>query len=283
MATFYNKATLTYNNGSTESNIVTGELAEVLSICKTALDCEYGAGCPNTYLISITNSGSTPFNGITVTDDLGEFHIPCGNVTPLTYVDGSLKYFVNGTLQTTPNITCEDPLTICGINVPACGNVMLIYKAYANQYAPLGDDACITNTAKVHCTGLSNDIETCATICHECVVDLSITKTLSPDTVTENCEVTYTFVIRNNGAKPVTEDTDAAVTDTFDPVLKNITVTLDNCPLTAGADYTYNTTTGLFQTTAGRITVPAAAFCSDENGVWTTTPGVAVLKVTGTI
>ena len=48
MATFYNKATLTYNNGSTDSNIVTGELAEVLSAAKTALESDYDVGCPIT-------------------------------------------------------------------------------------------------------------------------------------------------------------------------------------------------------------------------------------------
>ena len=36
MATFTNKATLTYNDGAVDSNTVTGELLEVLSLTKTA-------------------------------------------------------------------------------------------------------------------------------------------------------------------------------------------------------------------------------------------------------
>lgn len=283
MATFTNKATLSYNNGSTDSNVVTGEITEVLSVSKTALDCDYGAGCPNTYLISITNTGSCAFNGITVTDDLGEYDY-CGNdLTPLTYIDGSLKYFVNGTPQAAPRITCESPLTICGIDIPACSNVMLIYKAYANQYAPLGDNACITNTATIRCTGLQNDIEASATICHANESELSITKTLSPETVTENCEVTYTFVIQNRGGAPVEACENAVVTDIFDPKLTNLCVTLDSALLTEGADYTYNTNTGLFRTVAGKITVPAATYCVDDNGAWSITPKVTVLRVTGRI
>lgn len=283
MATFYNKATLTYNNGSTDSNVVSGELAEVLSASKTALEEEYGANCPNTYLISIVNSGANPYTGLAVTDDLGEYTHASGTLTPLTYVDGSVRYFVNGASQPAPAVTSTSPLNVSGINVPANGNALIIYKAYPNEYAPLGTGASITNTAKINGAALPNDIEVSETINHANEPDLSITKTLSPETVTENSEITYTFVIRNNGAAPVLADANAAVTDTFDPVLRNITVTLDGKPLTEDTDYTYNTTTGLFRTEAGKITVPAAAFTSDENGVWTTMPGVAVLKVTGTI
>lgn len=283
MATFYNKATLTYNNGSTDSNVVTGELAEVLSADKTALDDDYDVNCPATYLISIVNSGSTPFTGLTVTDDLGAYTHTTGTLTPLDYVDGSIRYFSSGVLQPAPTVTSTSPLTVTGITVPANGNVLLVYKAYANEYAPLGTDAAITNTATVSGTSLPNDIEAIETISHANAADLSITKTLSPETVTENSEVTYTFVIQNRGSEAALADANAAVTDTFDPILSNISVTLDNTPLTEGTDYTYSGTTGRFQTVPGRITVPAAAFSADSTGAWSTTPGVTVLKVTGTI
>ncbi|MDE7230503.1 MAG: DUF11 domain-containing protein [Oscillospiraceae bacterium] len=283
MATFYNKATLTYNNGSTDSNVVSGEIAEVLSATKTVLEDSYDVNTPNTYLVSIVNSGANPYTGLTVTDNLGEYTHPSGTLTPLDYEADSVRYYVNGALQPAPTVTATSPLTVSGISVPANGNALIIYKAYPNEYAPLGDGASITNTVTVSGPTLPNDIEASATIDHANEPDLSITKTLSPETVTENSEITYTFVIRNNGAAPVLADANAAVTDTFDPVLRNITVTLDGRTLTEGTDYTYDTATGLFQTEAGRITVPAAAFTSDENGVWTTMPGVTVLKVTGTI
>lgn len=284
MATFYNKATLTYNNGSTDSNVVTGELTEVLSATKTALDDEYNRDCPNTYLINIVNTGCTAFAGLTVTDDLGKYrHHSCGSLTPLDYVEGSVKYFVNGVLQPDPTVTSTSPLTITGINVPANGNVLIIYKAYANEYAPLGHCASITNTATISGSTLQNDIEASETVNFTNTTNLSITKTLCPETVTENCEITYTFIIQNRGGAAVIASDNAVVTDTFNPILSNISVTLDGTPLAPTTGYTYNTATGEFATVAGAITVPAAAFSSDENGVWTTTPGVTVLKVTGTI
>lgn len=295
MATFTNRATLSYNNGSTNSNIVTGEITEVLSASKTTLEDDYDANCPNTYLISITNSGSAAFTGLTVTDNLGQYSFNTDTRTPLNYIDGSLRYFSNGMLQSAPDVTATSPLTISGITVPANGNAMLIYKAYANEYAPLGTGASITNTATISGAGLPNDIEVSETIDHANESDLSITKTLYPETVTENSEVTYTFVIQNRGAAPVTADANAAVTDTFNPQLRNITATLGYASLSAsgtlsapkalteGTDYTYSADTGLLQTTAGKITVPAATYTVDSDGAWTVTPGVTVLKVTGTI
>ncbi len=283
MATFYNKATLTYSNGSTDSNIVTGELAEVLSAAKTVLEADYNTDCPLTYAVSIVNSGTSPFTGLTVTDNLGEYVFTTGNLTPLTYVDGSLKYFVNGVLQTAPTVTDQSPLTITGVNVPAGGNVMLVYKAYPNRYAPLGAAASVTNTATVSGAALPNDIVAAATVSNANTSDLSISKTLSPETVTENSEITYTFVIQNRGSAAADAGDNVVITDTFNPILSNIAVTLNGTPLSEGTDYTYSTVTGLFQTVAGRVTIPAAAFEADDTGAWSVTPGVAILKVTGTI
>ena len=44
MATFFNQATLTYNNNVTSSNIVSGELLEVLTATKTAVPDSYRPG-----------------------------------------------------------------------------------------------------------------------------------------------------------------------------------------------------------------------------------------------
>ena len=74
------------------------------------------------------------------------------------------------------------------------------------------------------------------------------------------------------------------LTDTFDPALSGITVTLDGAPLAETTGYTYDEATGEFATVAGAVTVPAATFTQDETtGAWTLTPGTAVLTVTGTI
>ena len=62
-----------------------------------------------------------------------------------------------------------------------------------------------------------------------------------------------------------------------------LVVTLDGQTL-APADYTYNAATGEFATVNGIITVPAATYTQDTvTGVITTTPGVTILTVTGTV
>lgn len=284
MATFYNKATLTYNNGTADSNIVTGELVEVLSATKHALETDYQTNCPVTYLINIVNSGANAFTGLTVTDDLGEYAFNTEKRTPLTYVEDSVRYYSNGALQPAPTVAGGPPIEITGISVPANGNVMIAYKAYANEYAPLGAGAQITNTVTVSGPGVPNPIEATETVSHVNEPDLSISKTLSPDTVTENGEITYTFIIQNKGSAAAAAADNVALTDTFNPVLGNLAVTLDSAPLTADKDYTYDTETGVFQTVAGHVTVPAAAYSVDpETGAWSVTPGVTVLKVTGTV
>ena len=98
MATFTNQATLSYNGVATNSNVVVGEILEVLTVTKNALVDSYAANGDVTYVISIVNSGAAAFSNLTVTDDLGAY--ADGNLTqvPLTYIDGSLKYYVNGVL-----------------------------------------------------------------------------------------------------------------------------------------------------------------------------------------
>lgn len=79
--------------------------------------------------------------------------------------------------------------------------------------------------------------------------------------------------------------TDAAViTDLFDPILSDLTVTWNEAAWTQGTQYTYDATSGQFATVAGQITVPAATYTQNATtGQYTVTPGTAILTVTGTI
>ena len=153
MPSFTNQATLSYRGNVTISNIVTGELVAVLSATKTALSERYGADDILTYVISIVNSGPAPYTGLTMTDDLGAYTYGTGTLTPLTYVDGSLRYFVNGVLQATPTPTADAPLTVPGIAVPAGGNALLIYETRVNSFAPLDTESTVTNTATLSGAG----------------------------------------------------------------------------------------------------------------------------------
>ena len=85
---------------------------------------------------------------------------------------------------------------------------------------------------------------------------------------------------------PLTFETMSAnpvVTDTFDPRLSGLTVTLNGTALTAPAQYTYDAATGRFATVAGVITVPAATFTQNAAGAYSVSPGTSTLTISGTI
>ena len=285
MATFTNQATLTYGANVVNSNIVTGELQEVLSANKTALTDTYRVGEPQTFAINLINSGAAPFTGVTVTDDLGayDFGTPAQTLVPLDYVTGTVRYFVDGVLQPAPTVTGENPLTITGLTVPAGDNAMILYEATPNQYAPLGPGGTVNNTANVTGSGFTAFAAESA-VTADPGVDLSITKALDPVVVSENAPLTYTFTIQNRGSTAAEAVEDIVVSDTFNPRLTGITVTLDGTPLTEGTDYTYDEATGAFATVPGRITVPTATFAQNNaSGAYATTPGASTLTVTGTV
>lgn len=286
MATFYNQATLSYNGNVTNSNIVQGEFREVLSATKTAIMNDYTAKDDLTYVISIVNAGSTGVTGLTVTDNLGAYEWNGGELVPLTYVEGSLQYYLNGELQPVPTVTAGNELVVTELSVPANGNAMIIYEAVANQFAPLGQGAGITNRAAISVAGAATfaDITVDAAVVTEDRADLTISKSVFPDVVIDDNELTYTFVIQNSGNTGATAEDEVTVTDIFDPILSDITVTLNGTSWVEGTNYTYNDQTGEFETIPGQITVPAATYTQDAAaGVWITNPGVSVLTVTGTI
>lgn len=284
MPTFTNQAFLSYRNRVTSSNIVTGEVRDVLSVTKTAVNQAYTADGRVTYIISLINTGSNALSNLTLSDNLGAYTFATTQVVPLDYVEGSLRYFVNGTLQATPAVTNLSPLVVNNITVPAGGNALLVYETQTNGFAPLGTNGSITNTATVTGGGLTTPLTAEEVVNAEQAALLTITKAIDPVSVSDGEPLTYTFVIQNFGSVATVATDDVVVTDTFDPILNPITVTLDGVTLTEGVGYTYDATTGNFATTIGTITVPAATYTQDPTtGVWTVTPGEVQLVVTGTV
>ena len=284
MAQFTNQAQLSYNNATINSNVAVGEVLEVLTAAKTAVTETYTQGDTVTYAISAVNSGATPLTGITVTDNLGAYQFGETTLYPLSYVDGSVRLYIDGVLQTAPATVAGPPLVISGITIPAGGNMVLIYEAAVNEFAPLGETDSIINTATVTGGGISTPLVVTETVTPTTEPLLSITKSISPVPVAENGVVTYTFVIRNNGNAPADAGANVTLSDTFLPVLSDLTVLLNGVALAEGTGYTYAITEGDFATVPGVITVPAATYTQDPTtGVWSVTPGVATLTVTGTI
>lgn len=284
MATITNQATLSYNGITTLSNIAVGELVEVLTVTKTATDTTYTAGGVKTYAISLVNSSAAALNALTVTDTLGSYLFNGAALYPMTYVTGSLLYYVNGTLQATPTVTAAAPLTITGVTVPAGGSAMLIYSTAVNEYAPLGAEDSIVNTATVTGGGLAAPVTATETINAATAPLLSISKSICPATVAENGTLTYTLTLQNRGNTAADAGDELVVTDTFDPILSNLTVRFNGAVWTEGVHYTYSTATGVFATVSGALTVPAAAFTQDAaTGAYTTDPGTSELVISGTI
>lgn len=283
MARFTNFATLSYTGGSTESNTVVGELVETLAITKTAVTDLYDADGTVTYVVALTNTGTAAITDVTLVDDLGGYTFDTQTLYPLTYREGTVRCFVNGVLNAAPTVTVGPPLTLTGITVPAGGDTVIVYEADVTEFAPLGQGATITNTVTATGGGLLTSLTAQATVNARTATRLGITKALSPTTVQENGQLTYTFVITNSGAVDAVATDQIVLTDTFDPKLRNITVTFNGTTWTAPTGYTYDETTGSFATVAGQITVPAATFEQNTQGAYVVSPGTATLVITGTV
>ena len=152
---FQNMATLTYTGGTVNSNIVTGELREVLTAAKTAVRENYEPGGTVTYVVSLTNSGITPLTGLTISDNLCGYTFGGATLYPLAYLPGSVRYYVNGALQAAPVVNAGPPMTVTGITVPAGGSALVIYETEVTRYAPLAAESSIVNTVTVTGGGLA--------------------------------------------------------------------------------------------------------------------------------
>ena len=284
MAIFSNQATLSYNGGSTDSNIAYGEILDVLTLTKTAIPDTYATGDTVTYVVTLRNTGTTALTGLTLTDDLGGYDLGGTTVYPLTYVAGSAAAFVNGAPQAAPAVTAGPPLAFTGISVPAGGDAVILYQATVNNAADPNTGATVVNTVTAAGAGLSAPVTATETITATAAPNLTISKSICPTQVTDNDRVTYTFVSQNTGNTAVIATDNAAITDTFDPILTDLTVTFNGAAWTQGVQYNYTPATGLFATVPGQILVPAATYTQDPvTGVYTITPGTATLVVTGTI
>lgn len=283
--TIYNQAQLSYNGAVINSNTVAAELFETLEITKTPVNQTYSNGDRVSYVINLVNRGTTPFIGMTVTDNLGEYSpavIAPESVRPLTYVEGTATYFVNDEFSQRPAVTSEDPLTVTGLDLPAGGRAALIYEATVNDFAPLDPGGEINNVVTVTGAGISEDVRANAVITADSEPQLSIVKSVSPALIPENGRVTYTFTVENMGNTPAADT--VIISDTFDPPLSDMSVTLDGTPIIAPTDYVYDQTTGIFETVAGVITVPAASYTPDtRTGATVVTPGSVTVTVSGTV
>ena len=284
MATFYNQATLSFGGNVVNSNTTEAELLSGLGLTKTAITATYSENGNVVYAITLQNMGSATYDDLTLKDDLGAYTVGAITVVPLTYVAGSVLYYINGVLQAAPAVSTVGNLEFSGIDVPAGGTTTLIYEVQANAFAPMAAGSSITNTASTDAGAGVGVLTDTATVTVTEAPELTIAKAVCPAVINDNGTLTYTIIVQNHGNVPIVATDGVIISDLFNPILTGITVTLNGTELDVGTGYTYDTATGAFATVDGVVTVPAAAYVQDPvTGVITTTPGVTVLTVSGTV
>ena len=283
MAQFTNQAQLSYRDVVVDSNVAVGEIRSTLEITKTAVTEEYSRNGTLTYVLSLLNSGAGELTGLTLSDDLGGYTAAGETVYPLEYVEGSATAFLNGVLQSPPAAETASGLVFEDITLPAGSNYLLIYQARVTRFAPLTQGSTLTNTVTA-AGGQTGPVTAQQTVTVAAAPDLTIQKSIEPVPVVENGQITYTLTVQNYGNVATAPGDSVTVTDTFDPILTDLTVAFNGTPWTEGTEYTYDSATGLFTTAPDQVTVPAATFTREAStGAVGIQPGSAVLTLTGTL
>jgi uncharacterized repeat protein (TIGR01451 family) len=159
-----------------------------LSITKTDAPDPVSAGSTVTYTIIVTNNGPDTQTGATVTDT---FPASLTNVTFTSVVTGGAT---GNTASGTGNI--NDTVTL-----PSASTITYTVTGTVPSSAPVGT---LTNTATVTApvntfeTDTTNNSATATTDVNQ-RVDVSVTKTDSPDPMTAGSNLTYTIVVNNSG------------------------------------------------------------------------------------
>lgn len=285
--TITNQARLQFTYGGTTataaSNIASTVMQGPLAVTKSVLESAYQNDSELTYIVNLTNSGAATLTNIFVIDDLGTYALsPTLSVTPLTYI-GPAQLYINGVFSSAP--TPSPGVNNIAFIVPslaAGSTAMLIYNVQVNGKAPLDVGSELTNTVTVSAAGLNESVKDNATVPVDAYADVTILKSMSPNPVTDGSTLTNTFTIHNYGN---TEATDVVLTDTFNPAMQNIAVTVNGTAL-APEDYDYDAGAFTLPGAASSYTlsIPAADFTQDTaTGEVTINPGTVTIVVTGTL
>ncbi|MBE6550311.1 MAG: isopeptide-forming domain-containing fimbrial protein [Ruminococcaceae bacterium] len=285
MPTIENFATVRYTSGgvaaSTVSNIAQIDLVSSVTFNKRTVGSTYSEGDTVTYIMTVSNTSSTPLNTVSITDNLGTFTSQMGELTPLTFV-GPAILLVDGQ-DASANLTTDstDPsqvvFTIPALAAGATANI--IYTARVNEFAPLELDSAIVNEATLTSDSDCADGSASATVTVAPAADVSIFKQMSPNPVVCGDTVTYTIRLYNYGN---IDAENVQLIDVFDPIPTNITVSR-NGVLLEGTAYLYENGTLTVPATA-TDTIPAATFTRDATtGEVVVTPGTVEYVITGVI
>lgn len=278
-----NRAQLTYTFGENTDTALSNQTNTTLldqftmTATKLAVNDEVRAGGDAAYVIRLENTGSGALYSPTVTDDLGTGNNP---VSPLTYVDGSALFYLNGNAVAGTAVATGNQVVFSAPSVvlQPGDNLIVVYAATTSENFTVP----ITNTAEAtvntgSATGETLTITATATINPQTFASVSIFKAADSDTVVSGDTLTYTFTLTNMG----NQDAESIeFVDAFPPefTVTSVSYTVDGVTVPVPAtDYTIappNTLILPADTSSLVIGVPAAT----AEG-----PGVTVITVTGTI
>ena len=283
-----NRATVNYNSGTSTavafSNTTSTVLNGNLSISKSSLSDSYRIGQELTYVITVSNNGNSVAQSISVVDDLGTFTEGQSDITPLTYV-GTAQLFINGIFASSLDAILSSNSVIFEIeSIPAGGTAQIFYRARVNGFACTAVGATITNTV---CADFLCNCPCEEAICDSYTVhaeeyaDLRVTKSACPNPVTCGERLNYVIDIFNYGNIDANE---IVITDTFNPALEDLTVTVNGVTLTEDRYKYVGGVLTISRLTGSDISVPAA-ICErdDETFEVTTLPGKITVSVSGRI
>ncbi len=184
---------------------VTDVLTPALTISQSASTTTAVPGQQVGLTLTITNTGQTPYTGVTVTDSLAQM------LDDATY-DNDAAATAPGTL------TYTAPVLAWTGDLPVDGSVVITFTVTVNN-PDTGDKLVIADAASA-ATGSTCPPATTTAPCRITVPvltpALTITKTASVPTATPGSTVTYTITIDNTGQTPYTA---ASVTDDLTGVL----------------------------------------------------------------
>ena len=280
----YNSAYLTFKydnqSGMAISNVINNKPNSPLTINKESISKNYYLGDNASFIITITNHTDNPINDVSIKENLGTYFLNDNSkfFTPLSYQEGSLKYYINGISQSPPKVTVNSQHIIFDIEIiPSSSVITLVYNTTVNSKAPLDNGSMIINTSNLTAETLDKSVESSCTITVRKNADIKIIKQVSENKISKNV-ITYDFTICNYGN---TEATNVTLKDTINPKHSNMKVFVDSQCLKF-SDYNYISGNVCIPSYGSKrvLNVPPATFLQDKNsGIFTINPGTIKISV----
>lgn len=257
-----NSASTTYTIvGDSNSNTITSNTLSInleensgMTLSKTVSPTNFAVGSIITYTLTITNSGSSYYNGVRIIDNLG------GN--RLAYVIGSARLTTSSTsYAVTPIAT--NPLTFTLQQLAVGETMTLTYKAQVVFNLPSSVNSITNSVEGIGYTASGTQVGfASSTITRGQTSTVDIVKSASATDVVSNQNFVYYITISNAGS------TEASVANITDNLPSNFVVTSVTLKIGSGAettlsssDYTLSgSNTLIIPSSSGpTVTVPASS------------------------